>query len=264
VATLPKPRYPSSGTGGLPVWPESRVYPRAATRPVVSASSSLLDLQAHAPVFRSEPLVPEPGVIADFSAWLKWAGEVLRDLGSWWLRADFRSRQVPVLVLALGIWVITARAAWQNQESATPLLRETIAAMRRQQRLAAQNAALSVPPPARVETSAQHTTAKREKPARQVNSQADRDVEKPAETPSNSLPSLIAASIRSFFSADPAGAEKVQGNPRRRVWVDMKTGLYYCPGAAYYGLGGRSRGKVMPQRAAEFEYFQPASGAPCQ
>ncbi|HEV2117867.1 MAG TPA: hypothetical protein VGR48_17665 [Terriglobales bacterium] len=56
----------------------------------------------------------------------------------------------------------------------------------------------------------------------------------------------------------------MKGNPRRHVWVDLKTGLYYCPGADYYGYGGRDRGKVMSQRDAEYEYFQSASGAPCR
>jgi hypothetical protein len=56
----------------------------------------------------------------------------------------------------------------------------------------------------------------------------------------------------------------VQGDPHRRVWVDMKTGLYYCPGADYYGYGGDTRGKVMSQKDAQYEYFQPATGAPCE
>jgi hypothetical protein len=72
------------------------------------------------------------------------------------------------------------------------------------------------------------------------------------------------ASIDSLFDPEPTTPEKVEGNPQRRVWVDLKTGLYYCPGADYYGFGGRDRGKVMSQRAAEYDYFQPASGAPCE
>jgi hypothetical protein len=75
---------------------------------------------------------------------------------------------------------------------------------------------------------------------------------------------ILAASLRSWFSPEPAAPERVQGNPDRRVWVDMKTGLYYCAGADYYGFGGRERGKVMSQKDAEYEYFQPATGAPCQ
>jgi len=73
----------------------------------------------------------------------------------------------------------------------------------------------------------------------------------------------VLASLRLWLLPQPAAPEEVDGNPNERVWVDMKTGLYYCPGADYYGYGGDSRGKVMSQKVAQYDYFQPATGAPC-
>lgn len=265
MATLPKPRYPSAGPNGPPVWPTSRIYPVTPKRPLISASSSLLGLQAQAPVLPYEPVQAEPGVIARLWSRLIFLGVLLRAVAAWWMEADFRSRQVPVLVVALGIWGMTARAAWRSQESGTPLLLQSISKIRQEQARAAINAGIA---PA-------HTSSGIEPaPAAPVSSGASArvepvspapaDIQKAAPSQNSSFPALLAASLRSWFSVEPASAEKVHGNPRRRVWVDMKTGLYYCPGAAHYGLGGRSRGKVMRQKDAEYEYFQAAAGAPCR
>lgn len=260
MATLPKPRYPSAGPNGPPVWPSSRINQVTPKRPLLSASSSLLGLQAQAPVLHSEPVRPEAGVVAHLYARLMLLGRFLRALGRWWMEADFRSRQAPLLVVALGIWGLTAQAAWRSQESGTPLLAQSISKITLGQTRAAINAGITPPRPAAKAESA---------PAAPVSNLANvppvspADVQK-SQKPSGSFPTLLAASLRSWFSAEPASPEKVHGNPRRRVWVDMKTGLYYCPGAAYYGFGGRSRGKVMPQKDAEYEYFQPATGAPCR
>ena len=50
-------------------------------------------------------------------------------------------------------------------------------------------------------------------------------------------------------------------NPQVKVWAELGTGLYYCPGDA---LWGKSRGKYMSQAAANGEAFQPAYHQPCQ
>jgi len=261
VATLPKPRYPSAGPNGPPVWPSSRINQVTPKRPLLSASSSLLGLQAQAPVLHSEPVRPEAGVVALLYARLMLLGRLLRALGRWWMAADFRSRQAPLLVVALAIWGLTAQAAWRSQESATPLLTQSISKIHLGQTRAAINAGITPPHPmAKVESAPPAPLGN----LASVPPVSPADVQKSAGKPSSSFPTLLAASLRSWFSAEPASAERVHGNPRRRVWVDMKTGLYYCPGAAYYGFGGRNRGKVMPQRDAEYEYFQPATGAPCR
>lgn len=261
MATLPKPRYPAFGSGGPAVWPPP-LRPWENRNPVVSASSSLLGLQAQPPVLPSEPVNPEPGVIAHLSVRLTQAGGLLRALAEWWMEANFRSRQVPVLVLALGIWGMSASSAWKSQESGTPLLSQSLAHLQVQQARTAINAGITAP--------RQENRVVLAAPARAGSAPlpppaaGQSTVPQAASNVSGNLATLLATSLDSLFDAEPAQAAKVAGNPRRHVWVDMKTGLYYCPRASYYGFGGRSRGKVMTQKDAEYAYFQPASGAPCQ
>jgi hypothetical protein len=200
-------------------------------------------------------------VVAHLYARLMLLGRCLRALGRWWMEADFRSRQAPLLVVALGIWGLTAQAAWRSQESATPLLTQSISKIHLGQTRAAINAGVTPPEPI---TKGELAPAAPLGKLASVPPVSPVDVQKLAGKPSSSFPTLLAASLRSWFSVEPASVEKVHGNPRRRVWVDMKTGLYYCAGARYYGFGGRSRGKLMPQKDAEYEYFQPATGAPCR
>ena len=117
MATLPKPRYPSEPHG-----PEAR---RAqGMRPPVSRNTSLLGLQPEIPVVGSQLATSEPGPLADVGVRLEqWAerlervGKLLRRVGQWWVAADLRHCQLPILVLALGIWAISARVAWQSEES---------------------------------------------------------------------------------------------------------------------------------------------------
>ena len=195
--------------------------------------------------------------------------KLLRCVGQWWITADLRRCQLPILVLALGIWAISARVAWQSEESATPLLRERIAQMREARERAAAASSLPAPvavsanaaPPAESTKAAKTSAAKPtltypEKPAEALHQAMQRE--------SRSMASVLAASIESWFSPEPASREAVDGNPRTRVWVDLKTGLYYCPGAYHYGYKGARRGRVMLQKSAEYDYFQSATGAPCQ
>jgi hypothetical protein len=50
------------------------------------------------------------------------------------------------------------------------------------------------------------------------------------------------------------------GNPEVRVWANMRTGLYHCPGDA---LWGKADGKYMTQSDARLDAFRPAHHA-CQ
>ena len=52
------------------------------------------------------------------------------------------------------------------------------------------------------------------------------------------------------------------GTPETRVWVDVQSALYYCPGAEPYGK--TPKGKFLTQRDAQDEQFQPARGQPCE
>lgn len=228
-----------------------------------------LQAQAPSPPSSSEPVLAEPGVIEHLSRRLRQLRGILFRVAEGWMGLHFRRAQLPILVLALGVWAITARMAWQGEESATPLLHESISEIRQERAKAAMGtvgpalaprtsgAALttSVPAPAVAPAKSAASDSARPQPATTIQR---------TQTSSSRGASGWLAAIQSWFSAEPAARERVQGNPHRRVWVDMKTGLYYCPGADYYGFGGRERGKVMLQRDAEYEYFQPATGAPCE
>ena len=62
----------------------------------------------------------------------------------------------------------------------------------------------------------------------------------------------------------PAAPARPQplGNPETRVWVDLQTALYYCPGAELYGR--TSKGRYTTQREAQSERFDAASGKVCE
>jgi hypothetical protein len=52
------------------------------------------------------------------------------------------------------------------------------------------------------------------------------------------------------------------GNPDVRVWVDMHTALYYCPGSSLYGK--TPGGQFEMQHDAQQDRFEPATGAVCE
>jgi hypothetical protein len=52
------------------------------------------------------------------------------------------------------------------------------------------------------------------------------------------------------------------GNPEVKVWVDLRTALYYCPGADLYGR--TPKGKYMTQREAQLDQFEAASRKVCE
>ncbi len=63
--------------------------------------------------------------------------------------------------------------------------------------------------------------------------------------------------------AEPPAARPVRtGNPDARVWVDLRTGLYYCPGSELYG--NTRGGKFATQRDARQDRFEPAARKPCE
>ena len=52
-----------------------------------------------------------------------------------------------------------------------------------------------------------------------------------------------------------------KGSPGVQVWVDMRTALYYCPGADLYGK--TPQGKFTTQREAQLDQFEPAYRKAC-
>jgi hypothetical protein len=61
--------------------------------------------------------------------------------------------------------------------------------------------------------------------------------------------------------ADAPEPPEDQGNPSVQVWVDVRTALYYCPGADLYGK--TPKGKFTTQRDAQLDQFEPASRKTC-
>lgn len=62
--------------------------------------------------------------------------------------------------------------------------------------------------------------------------------------------------------AEPPDAPAYMGDPNAKVWVDLHTALYYCPGAELYGK--TAGGKFTTQRDAQQDQFQPASRKVCE
>jgi hypothetical protein len=52
------------------------------------------------------------------------------------------------------------------------------------------------------------------------------------------------------------------GNPNVKVWVDLQTALYYCPGTDLYGT--TPKGKYASQGDAQQDSFEPAYRKPCE
>jgi GAF domain-containing protein len=61
--------------------------------------------------------------------------------------------------------------------------------------------------------------------------------------------------------AEPPAAPEYKGNPETQVWVDLHTALYYCPGADLYGK--TPKGKLVSQREAQLDQFEPAYRKAC-
>lgn len=61
--------------------------------------------------------------------------------------------------------------------------------------------------------------------------------------------------------AEPPPTPEDKGNPTTAVWIDLQTGLYYCPGTDLYGK--TPRGKYSSQRDAELDQFAPAYRKVC-
>jgi putative methionine-R-sulfoxide reductase with GAF domain len=61
--------------------------------------------------------------------------------------------------------------------------------------------------------------------------------------------------------AEAPDPPQYKGNPRTKVWVDLQTALYYCPGADLYGK--TPKGKFSSQRDAQLDQFEPAYRKAC-
>jgi hypothetical protein len=73
---------------------------------------------------------------------------------------------------------------------------------------------------------------------------------------------LFERALVSLELAEPPPAPLVAGNPNVRVWVDVHTALYYCPGMDLYGK--TADGKFTTQRDAQLDQFEPAARKNCE
>jgi GAF domain-containing protein len=64
-----------------------------------------------------------------------------------------------------------------------------------------------------------------------------------------------------FGLAEAPDPPEYKGNPNTQVWVDVRTGLYYCPGADLYGK--TVKGKFSSQRDAQMDQYEPAARKAC-
>lgn len=61
--------------------------------------------------------------------------------------------------------------------------------------------------------------------------------------------------------AEAPETPEYKGNPDTQVWIDLHTGLYYCPDSDLYGK--TPQGKFASQRNAQLDQFEPASRKTC-
>jgi hypothetical protein len=59
----------------------------------------------------------------------------------------------------------------------------------------------------------------------------------------------------------PVSVVDAPGNPKTRVWVDIHTALYYCPGASLYGK--TPDGRYTTQLDAQRDHFEPSTLKAC-
>ena len=72
---------------------------------------------------------------------------------------------------------------------------------------------------------------------------------------------LFERALVSLGLAEPPPAPQYMGNPDVKVWVDLQTALYYCPGTELYG--STPKGKYTTQGDAQQDQFEPAYRRPC-
>jgi DNA-binding NarL/FixJ family response regulator len=75
------------------------------------------------------------------------------------------------------------------------------------------------------------------------------------------MPELKELSVKAGLNPPPPPAA-YRGNPDRRVWIDVHTAQYYCPGSGLYGVS--RRGRFATQIDAQTDHYEPAGRKPCE
>jgi hypothetical protein len=73
--------------------------------------------------------------------------------------------------------------------------------------------------------------------------------------------SFLEKTLVALGLAVPPPAPVYLGDPNVKVWVDLQTGLYYCPGNSLYGT--TAKGRYAAQGEAQQDSFEPAGRKPC-
>lgn len=101
------------------------------------------------------------------------------------------------------------------------------------------------------------------KPARKVQK---RPPATPPSTPQSATRTAASGKTRSAkpppAPKHPAPSTVVAGLPGVKVWVNVRTRVYHCPGSRYYGK--TLQGKYMTQAQARTAGYRPADGKSCQ
>lgn len=79
--------------------------------------------------------------------------------------------------------------------------------------------------------------------------------------PSEANLSLWDRTLIQLGLAEAPAPPEDKGSPGTQVWVDERTGLYYCPGTDLYGK--TPKGRFTSQREAQLDQFEPAYRKPC-
>jgi hypothetical protein len=64
------------------------------------------------------------------------------------------------------------------------------------------------------------------------------------------------------FGLKATSSQAYAGNPEAKVWIDLRTALYYCPGEAQYAQ--HPNGRFAKQIDAQLDHFEPASRRACK
>ena len=80
--------------------------------------------------------------------------------------------------------------------------------------------------------------------------------------PQADLSPMERALIALGLAEPPPAPKEYGGNPDIKVWVDLRTALYYCPTSELYGK--TPKGKFVSQREAQIDQFEPASRKACE
>lgn len=68
--------------------------------------------------------------------------------------------------------------------------------------------------------------------------------------------------VRPASVASTSSPTSIITHPEIQVWVNTKSGKFFCPGSKWYGT--TTKGKEMTQKAAQEEGYKPAYGKVCK